>query len=135
VSRQERSAPERMVSEPPGLGRQVRSGVAWSGISAVAMRLASFAVGIVAARLLTPSAFGVFAVALTVHMIVLNMSDLGVSAYVVQTRVPLDRVAPTVMTIALVSCTGLAAAMALTAPPRQPLWARRRQQAPCGCSR
>jgi len=85
-------------------------------VSAIAMRIGSFAVGIVAARLLAPSEFGIFAVALTVHMIVLNMSDLGVSAYVVQTRVALDRVAPTVVTVALASCTALAAVMALTAP-------------------
>ena len=100
----------------PSLGRQVRLGAMWSGANTIVLRLGTFVVGVAAARLLAPDQFGVFAVALTVHMIIINMSDLGVSAYVVRYQGDLRRVAPTVVTMAMASTTVLAALMAFGAP-------------------
>ncbi|HWK26124.1 MAG TPA: oligosaccharide flippase family protein [Solirubrobacter sp.] len=92
------------------------SAAAWSSLGSIVMRLGSFSVGIVAARLIAPDQFGVFAVALTVHAIIVNVSDLGVSAYVVRHRGDLDAVGPTVTTIATISALLLGGAMALAAP-------------------
>jgi PST family polysaccharide transporter len=88
----------------------------WSSLGSIALRLGSFSVGIVAARLIAPDQFGVFAVALTVHAIIINASDLGVSSYIVRHEGDLEAIGPTVTTIALVSAAALALAMALGAP-------------------
>jgi lipopolysaccharide exporter len=92
------------------------SAAAWSGMGSIAMRLGTFAVGIVAARLIAPDEFGVFAVAITVHAIIINASDLGVSAYIVRHDGDLDSIGPTVTTIAFVSAACLTGIMALSAP-------------------
>ena len=76
-----------------------------------------FAQGVVVARLLAPSDFGVFAVALVVHSIVVNVSELGVSAALIRDDEDEARAgAPTVATIAIVTSLVLGALMALTAP-------------------
>jgi len=98
------------------LTHQIGRAAAWSSLGSVAMRLGSFLAGIAAARLIAPEEFGVFAVALTAHAIIVNVSDLGVSAYVVRHDGDLDSVGPTVTTIALASAALLAGAMALSAP-------------------
>lgn len=100
----------------PTLGREMTRAAAWSSAGSLVMRFGTFAVGIVAARLIAPDQFGVFAVAITVHAIIVNVSDLGVSAYIVRRREDLDAVGPTVTTIALASATVLALAMAGSAP-------------------
>ena len=56
----------------------VRSGVRWSSISAIVLRLSNFLVGIITARLVSPEQFGAFAVALSVYGIVSMVSDMGV---------------------------------------------------------
>ena len=88
----------------------------WSSLGSIALRLGSFSVGIIAARLIAPDQFGVFAVALTVQAIIISGSDAGVSAYVVRHDGDLDSVGPTVTTIALVSAALLALSMVLVAP-------------------
>src|SRR4051794_24693959 len=103
-------------SGPASLGLQMTRAATWSSLGSIALRLGNFSVGIVAARLVAPDEFGVFAVALTVHAIIVNASDLGVSSYIVRHDGDLSRVGPTVTTIAAVSATCLAAAMALGAP-------------------
>src|SRR3954463_14694328 len=103
-------------SGPARLGLQMTRAATWSSLGSIALRLGNFAVGIVAARLIAPDQFGVFAVALTVHAIIVNVGDIGVSAYIVRRRGALDAVGPTVTTLALGSTALLAAAMAATAP-------------------
>jgi PST family polysaccharide transporter len=98
------------------LAGQMGKAAAWSSLGSIAVRLGSFSVGIVAARLIAPDQFGVFAVALTVHAIIVNVSDLGVSAYIVRHNGDLAAVGPTVTTIAMASAALLALAMALAAP-------------------
>jgi PST family polysaccharide transporter len=102
--------------QTPSLGRQMGRAAAWSSVNSIVLRLGTFAVGILAARLFAPEEFGVFAVALTVHAIIVNASDVGVSAYVVRRRGDLDAVGPTVTTIAVVSAGILTIAMVLSAP-------------------
>src|SRR5262245_49791925 len=90
---------ERRIESDPttSLGRDLKRGATWSSLSSVSLRLGTFVMGIVAARLIAPEQFGVFTVALTVHAIVINISDIGVGAYLVRYRGDPRRVAPTVM--------------------------------------
>jgi O-antigen/teichoic acid export membrane protein len=116
-------ASERRVTatavDAPGesLGRKVRRGAAWSTAEVAVARFGQFAQGIVVARLLAPNDFGVFAVALVVHSIVVNVSELGVSAALIRDDEATARKgAPTVATIALVASGVIAALMMLLAP-------------------
>ena len=95
----------------------MRRGAAWSTVDVVINRALSFALGVAVARLLTPDDFGVYAVALVVHVIVVNVSELGVSSALFRGDArDVDAAAPTVTTIALTSSAVLGALMALAAP-------------------
>jgi lipopolysaccharide exporter len=97
------------------LGGQVRRGLAWGFANSVTMRLATLTLGIILARLLTPEAFGAFAVALTVQTILINFADLGMSADLIRNR-EWQRRAPTVSSISLLAGGFLSAAMIAGAP-------------------
>jgi PST family polysaccharide transporter len=60
-----------------GFGHAVRTGLRWSFATQFAMRLASFASGIVVFRLLVPAEYGEFALALAVVSVLLSCNDLG----------------------------------------------------------
>lgn len=96
---------------------RARSGALWSGASALAIRVTSFASGVVVARLVAPEQVGVFVVALTVQVIVVSASELGVGSAIARLTDRVEEVAPTAVTLALVSSGLLAAAMALLAEP------------------
>jgi O-antigen/teichoic acid export membrane protein len=95
------------------LGRQLGNGLAWSTINSLVLRLGSFVVGVVIARILAPEQFGVFAVALTVQAVLMTLADLGMSADLIRSADP-GHIAPTVATLALVSGTTLAITMSLS---------------------
>jgi O-antigen/teichoic acid export membrane protein len=95
------------------LGRQLSRGLAWSSVNSLILRLGTFAVGIVLARILAPEQFGVFAVALTVQAVLMTLADLGMSADLIRSSEP-ERIAPTVATLALASGAVLAITMALS---------------------
>lgn len=97
-------------------GRQVLRSVAWSSGGALSMRLGQFLVGIVAARILLPHDFGVFAITLAVYAIVVNVSELGVSSALIRQNEQVERMAPTAVTISLASAAVLAAILWLFAP-------------------
>lgn len=97
-------------TQPTTLAQQVRSGLAWSFLGSIALRVGNLAVSITLARLLTPEIFGVFAVALSVQTILLSITDLGMETYLVRVKDPEAR-APTVATISLISGVVLAAAV------------------------
>lgn len=98
------------------LGRSVLRASVWSGAGSFALRLGQFSVGIVAARLLAPADFGVFAVTLTVYAIVVNISDLGVSAGLIREPGRLGALAPTAVTMSVASTALLALMLWVTAP-------------------
>jgi len=100
------------------LGSKVGKGLAWSTVNTVVGRVGQLFVGIVLARLIAPSEFGVFAAALVVLSVVVSISELGVSVAIVQAadREEVDRIAPVVTTVSVASGAGLAALMALLAP-------------------
>jgi PST family polysaccharide transporter len=99
-----------------GLERLVRRGALWTALNVALSRFGQFGIGIVVARLVAPEDFGIFAVALTVLMIVINVSELGVSAALVrETPEECRRLAPTVATIAIATALALTAVMVLCA--------------------
>ena len=98
-----------------GLGQRVRSGAMWSAGSVVVMRFANIAIMAVVARLVAPQQFGVFALALTVHAMVVSLAELGVASAVARSDLDPDRIAPTVATISIVASFSLAAVMAVFA--------------------
>lgn len=100
-------------SGPLRLAGQVRRGLAWSAVSTITLRLGTFVLGIVLARILAPDQFGAYAVALTVQGVLLTLADLGLSTDLVRSVNPDER-APTVATFGLVSGGVLAGSMALT---------------------
>jgi lipopolysaccharide exporter len=97
------------------LGGRVRRGLAWGFVNSITMRLATLTLGIVLARLLTPEAFGAFAVALTIQTILINFADLGMSADLIRNREWQHR-APTVASISLLAGGLLSVAMIAGAP-------------------
>jgi lipopolysaccharide exporter len=97
------------------LGGRVRRGLAWGFVNSITMRLATLTLGIVLARLLTPEAFGAFAVALTVQTILISFADLGMSADLIRSH-EWRRRAPTVASISLLAGGLLSAAMIAGAP-------------------
>ncbi|TRW43581.1 oligosaccharide flippase family protein [Georgenia yuyongxinii] len=77
--------------------------LAWSFANTVVSRLGTLAVGIVLARLLGPEEFGTFAVALVALTAVLSFNELGVSLAIVRWAGDPRRIAPTVMTISVLT--------------------------------
>jgi PST family polysaccharide transporter len=100
------------------LGSKVGKGLAWSTVNTVVSRVGQLVVGVALARLIAPDEFGVFAAALVVLNVVISISELGVSVAIVQApdRAEVDRIAPVVTSVSMLSGAGLAALMALTAP-------------------
>ena len=100
---------------PEPLRGRVRRGLVWGFVNSVSMRLATLALSIVLARLLTPGAFGAFAVALVVQAILINFADLGMSADLIRHREWQRRV-PTVASISLAASGLLCLGMIAGAP-------------------
>jgi O-antigen/teichoic acid export membrane protein len=98
------------------LGQQVGRGLGWSFLNNFVNRLGSVLAGIVLARLLVPEDYGVFAVALVVLGAGLSMNELGVSLAVVRWAEGVDRIAPTVASMALVWSMVLYAVCFVSAP-------------------
>jgi len=95
--------PERAAAgTEPELGDQVRSGLRWSLLDNTAGRLISLGTGIVVARILVPSEFGVFAIALVALNLLNSINDVGMSASIVRWPGKLDDVAPTALTLIFV---------------------------------
>lgn len=102
------------VAAAGSLRSRIGTGLAWSTVNSLVLRLGSFAVGIVLARLLAPEQFGVFAVALTVQAVLMTLADLGMSTDLIRSENP-EAKGPTVATLALVSGTMLTGVMAASA--------------------
>ncbi|HEY8790476.1 MAG TPA: lipopolysaccharide biosynthesis protein [Actinopolymorphaceae bacterium] len=96
------------------LSYTLRRSLTWSALSTITLRLGTFAVGVVVARLLAPDEFGIYAIALTVQTILITLADLGLSADLIRCGDP-ERRAPTVAALGLASGAGLTAAMAVSA--------------------
>jgi lipopolysaccharide exporter len=106
-----------MSSPEPSLSARVRRGAAWSALSTLLLRAANIAVTTVVAYILSPSDFGAFAVALTVYTIVFSIGELGLGSCLIRADLDIDAMAPTMVTVSIVTSAILAAAMAAFARP------------------
>lgn len=104
-------------SSAPALKTQIRSGLLWSFVNTLVARLGSFLAGIVIARIVAPEDFGVYAVALVALNLLLSANELGVSVALVRHQGPIDRIAPTVATLSIVSSAALFALSLIAAGP------------------
>lgn len=98
------------------LGGLIGRGVSWSALSAMLLRFGQLAIGIVVARIMLPQEFGIFAVAMVVYAIVVNVSDVGLGSAIIREVGRTREIAPTVTSIALVAGIVLAGLMAMAAP-------------------
>jgi O-antigen/teichoic acid export membrane protein len=97
------------------LGRASRA-LGWSFLSVALVRLGTFGIGVVLARLLGPQAFGTYAVALVAQLALISFNELGVSLAIVRWPGDPREIAPTVQTIACASSLILYAGFFLGAP-------------------
>ncbi len=104
------------ASDPEQMPVQMRRSMSWSALNVIASRSSQFLVGIVVARIVSPNDFGVFAVALVVQAIVINVSELGVSAALVRDTANARFLAPTVATLSIANSALLTVLMIATAP-------------------
>jgi O-antigen/teichoic acid export membrane protein len=109
-------APPGLDPEPGALAKLVRKGLGWSFLNTMVGRIGTVLTGILLARILAPEDYGVFAVALVALNALLSMNELGVSLAIVRWPGDLDRIAPTVTTLALGSSVLLYGACWVTAP-------------------
>ncbi|MFV0429707.1 MAG: oligosaccharide flippase family protein [Arachnia sp.] len=94
---------------------RVSRGLGWSMTGNLTIRLGNVAASMIMARLIAPEQFGVFAVALTVWMILGTLAEFGLGTDIIRSKHP-ARIIPTVATIGLVASGLLALGMALGAP-------------------
>jgi len=69
---------------PEAINAQATRGLRWSLLGNMAMKVASFGMAIVLARLLTPADFGDYAVALAATQFVMHVNDVGLIAGTVE---------------------------------------------------
>jgi PST family polysaccharide transporter len=108
----EEIAPARVES----IAHAARHGLRWSLVGAFATRLGGLALGVVLARILTPTDFGLYAIGLAAMYFVMHVNDMGIIAATVQWRGKLDDMAPTATTMALFCSIAIYAAFWLAAP-------------------
>jgi PST family polysaccharide transporter len=89
--------------EDPTLSSHVARGFRWSLLNNTVTRIGSFLTGVLLARLLVPHDYGVYAAALVVLNVLLSLNELGVSLAIVRWNRPMERFAPTVVTLAVAS--------------------------------
>ena len=99
----------------PSLSKRVRQGALWSVLSTLILRLSNIAITAVVAHILAPRAFGVFAVALTSYAIISAVGQLGVASCLMRADLDVETMAPTLVTVSMVTNAILAIAMALFA--------------------
>jgi O-antigen/teichoic acid export membrane protein len=92
------------VDEPPldarSIGQQAGRGLRWSLCGNLVLRVGTFGMGLVLARLLSPADFGLFAIALAATYFVMHINDMGLIAAAVQWQGRFEDMAPTATTLA-----------------------------------
>jgi PST family polysaccharide transporter len=104
------------VGENDSLFGKASRALGWSFFNTAAGRFGTLAIGIALARLLGPTEFGVFAVAMVALLAVLSFNELGVSLAIVRWPGDPRAIVPTVATISLVSSCVIYAGCYLGAP-------------------
>jgi lipopolysaccharide exporter len=96
------------VHRPTTLGSDVRRNALWNMAATMLLRLSSIGVMAIVARIMDPHAFGIFAVASTVFVIVSAIGEFGVSSCLARADLDIERLAPTMVSVSLI--TGCAVA-------------------------
>jgi len=104
-------------SDSQSLSSRVRRGALWVVASNLLLRLANVLITAVIARILSPHDFGVFAVALTAYAVISSLGELGLSSCLIRADLDIDSLAPTVVTVSVLSSAVFAGAMAALARP------------------
>jgi PST family polysaccharide transporter len=105
-----------MAEGPPTLAGRASRALGWSFANTVVSRLGTLAIGIALARVLGPSQFGVFAIAMVALLAILSFNELGVSLAIVRWPDDPRSIAPTVNTIAVGTSALLTGALVAAAP-------------------
>lgn len=103
--------------EATPLARRVFTGAAWTVASTMLLRVGNIAIMALIARVLAPAEFGVFAVALAVHVVVSSLAELGMGSAIAKAPEEPADIAPTVTALAIMISGTLAVAMAAFAGP------------------
>jgi len=101
----------------PSLSASVRRGAIWNALSTILLRLANVAITAVVARILAPRDFGVFTVALTAYTIISSFSEFGIASCLIRADLNIDGMAPTMVTVSLLTSAVSAEAMVVFAKP------------------
>jgi len=101
---------------PEPVAQTARRALWWSIANNVVGRVGTTLIGIVLARILVPEDYGIYAVALVALNGLLSVNELGVSLAIVRWPGDVSRIAPTVVTLSLVSSAVLWVAMFFAAP-------------------
>ena len=110
------------MAEDPGqsatgsVAHRATRALGWSLLNTIASRLGTLAIGIVLARVLGPSEFGVFAIATVTMLAVLSFNELGVSLAIVRWPDDPAKIAPTVNSISVLSSLVLTVLLVAGAP-------------------
>lgn len=99
-----------------GLARTAAGAFGWSILNTALSRLGTLVVGIVLARILGPTEFGTFAVALVALLAVLSFNELGVSLAIVRWERNPDTIVGTVNALSTGGSVLLFATLYVTAP-------------------
>lgn len=101
---------------PGAVAHRASRALGWSLLNTLVARLGTLAIGIVLARVLAPSDFGVFAIATVTMLAVLSFNELGVSLAIVRWPDDPARIAPTVNTISVATSAFLTILLVVCAP-------------------
>ncbi|MCG5220665.1 oligosaccharide flippase family protein [Streptosporangium soli] len=112
----EETASSAAAANIDSIGKKAGRGLRWSLLGNLVTKAGSFVMGLVLARLLTSTDFGIYAIALAATQFVMVMKDLGVMAATVQWRGKLEEMSPTASLLALSSAVGLYAVFWFGAP-------------------
>ena len=99
------------------LGRRARRGAIWTGASALLLRFSNVFVMMIVARIIAPAELGVYAIAIAVYGFIVCLGTWGVGAAIGRSDLDLDKLAPTVTTIAACGGCLTAGLMVVSAGP------------------
>jgi len=102
--------------ERPQAG-EVSRNLRWSFLGSIYGRVSSVVAGVVLARLLMPTQYGHFAIALFVLQILLTVNDGGIAYLLMRKTGDISKLAPTAVSVVLISSVSLYVAVALVANP------------------
>lgn len=99
----------------PALSSRVRRGAAWDASRTLVVRVTNIFITAIVARILTQHDFGVFAVALTAYMLVNTFAKGGAGACLMRADFDIDALAPTMLSVSLITASTCAALTAIFA--------------------